>query len=133
MQNSGQYHVVQLPELKNALICPVLALKNMLQKIKTSFDQPLFQIHTKKGIVPLIASNARSFLKTCIASMGLNLSHYTFHSFRRSGASLAFDSSVALENIKQHGNWKSEAVWTYLNSTPTAASVIPHTFQKLIH
>ena len=64
--------------------------------------------------------------------MGLNPAHYTFHSFRKSGASLAFDSSVALENIKQHGNWRSEAVWTYLNSTPTAASVIPHTFQKLI-
>ena len=133
MQNSGQYHVVQLPELKNVLICPVLALKNMLKKQETSPDQPLFQIHTKKGIVPLMSSNARSFLKTCIASMGLNPSHYTFHSFRRSGASLAFNSSVALENIKQHGNWKSEAVWTYLNSTPTAASVIPHTFQKLIH
>ena len=71
-------------------------------------------------------------MKTCIASMDLNPAHYTFHSFRRSGASLAFDSSVALENIKQHGNWRSEAVWTYLNSTPTAASVTPLTFQKLL-
>ena len=133
MQNSGQYHVVQLPQLKNVLICPVLALKNMLKKKDITPHQPLFQIHTKKGIVPLIASNARSFLKTCIATMGLNPSHFTFHSFRRSGASLAFDSNVALENIKQHGNWKSEAVWTYLNSTPTAASIIPHTFQNLIN
>ena len=133
MQNSGQYHVVQLPELKNVLICPVLALKNMLKKRDIVSDQPLFQIHTKKGIVPLIASNACSILKTCIATMGLNPSHFTFHSFLRSGASLAFDSNVALENIKQHGNWKSEAVWTYLNSTPTATSKIPHTFQNLIH
>ena len=72
MQNSGQYHVVQLPQLKNVLICPVLALKNMLKKKDITPHQPLFQIHTKKGIVPLIASNARSFLKTCIATMGLN-------------------------------------------------------------
>ena len=83
-------------ELKNALICPVLALKKMLKDRKIQNGQPLFQINTKKGVVPLIASNARSFLRTCIASMGLNPAHYTFHSFRRSGASLAFDSSVAL-------------------------------------
>ena len=100
------YHVVQLPELKNVLICPVLALKNMLQKKETSPGQPLFQIHTKKGIVPLIASNARSFVKPCIASVGLNPSHYTFHLFHRSGASLAFDSSVALENKKT--TWELE-------------------------
>ena len=122
-----------IARVKKCTDLPGVALKNMLKKKETSPDQPLFQIHTKKAIVPLIASNARSFLKTCIASMGLNPSHYTFHSFHRSGASLAFDSSVALENIKQHGNWKSEAVWTYLNSTPTAASVIPYTFQNFIH
>ena len=103
-----------------------------MKERKYQTGQPLFQIKTKKGAVSLIASNAQPFLKTCTVSMGLNPSHYTFHSFHRSGASLAFDSSVALEN-KQHGSWRSEAVWSYLNSTPTDASVISHTFQKLIH
>ena len=46
---SGQYQVVQLPELKNALICPVLALKKMLKERKIQNGQPLFQINTKKG------------------------------------------------------------------------------------
>ena len=94
MQKLGQYHVVQLPELSNSLICPVLALRNILKERKHQTGQPLFQINTKKGLVPLIASNARSFLKTCLVSMDLNPSHYTFHSFCRSSASLAFDRSV---------------------------------------
>ena len=47
MQRSGQYHAVQLPELKNALVCPVLALKNMLKERKNSSGQPLFQIHAQ--------------------------------------------------------------------------------------
>ena len=33
--------------------------------------------------------------------------------FRRSGASLAFNSNVDLDKIKQHGSWKSEAVCTH--------------------
>ena len=76
MQKSDQYHVVQLPELSNSL-----TLKNMLKERKYQTGQPLFQIYTRKGGVPLIASNAQSFLKTCIAFMRLNPSHYTFHSF----------------------------------------------------
>ena len=42
MQGAGQYHVVQLPELKNTLLCPVLALKNILKNTQNSSDQPLF-------------------------------------------------------------------------------------------
>ena len=45
--------------------------------------------------------------------------------FRRSGASMAFDNNVQFENIKQHGNWQSEAIWHYLKCTPKAASTVP--------
>ena len=34
--------------------------------------------------------------------------------------------------LGKHGNWRSEAVWTYLQNTPTAASTIPTTFQQLL-
>ena len=101
MQASGQYQVVQLPRLSNSILCHVRAIKtmiktqNLLQK-----DGPLFQIMTKNGITPLVAANARSVQKVVITSLGLNPKHYTFHSFRHSGASLAFNGNVALETIK---------------------------------
>ena len=105
----------------------LIKTQNLLDK-----DGPSFQIMTKKGMTPLVAANARSVLKLAVTSLGLNPKHFTFHSFRRSGASLAFDGNVALENIKQHGNWRSEAVWVYLQNTPARASVIPTTFQQLL-
>ena len=46
--------------------------------------------------------------------MGLGPPHFKFHSFRKSGALQAFNENIALENTKQHGNWKSEAVWANL-------------------
>ena len=132
MQQSGAYQVVQLPKLKNSLICPVNALKNMVKSFKYDKDTPLFNIHTKKGQMVITAPKVRSFLKMAIVALGLNPSQYTFHAFRRSEASMAFDSNVEFEKIKQHGNWQSEAIWRYLNSTPKAASPVPYTFQQLL-
>ena len=132
MQMAGKVQVVQLPKLNKENLCPVLALKTMLITRKDSNkDSPLFEIQTRKGCVPLIAIRVRSFFKTCIVGLGLNPKDYTFHAFR-SGASFAFDNNVDLTAIKQHGNWRSEAVWSYLSSTPKAASTIPTTFQKLL-
>ena len=87
---------------------------------------------TNKVLVPLAAANVRSVLKLAVTCMGLNPKHFTFPSFRCSGASLAFNGNVALENIKQHGNWRSEAVWCYLQNTLGRACVIPTTFQQLL-
>ena len=68
-----------------------------------------------------VAPNVISFLKLVITNLGLNPSQYTFHMFPRSGASMAFDNNVQFENIKQHGNWQSEA-----------AIAVPTTFQQLL-
>ena len=80
---------------------------------------------TKKGMVPLVAANARSVLKLAVTSMGLNPQHFTFHSFRLSGASLAFNGNVAQDNIKEHGNWRSEAVWLALFTKYPNSSLLP--------
>ena len=133
MQKAGAMHVVQLPSLSDSPLCPVKALEAMIKSIPHNKNSPLFLIRTRLGIVPLTASRARSFLKMVVVSMGLNPHHFTFHAFRRSGASLAFNHDVKLDHIKQHGHWRSEAVWTYLNSTPKAAATIPLTFQRIIH
>ena len=61
-------------------------------------------MENKLGIQTTVASKVRSFLKLVIINLGLNPSQYTFHMFRRSGASMAFDNNVQFENIKQHGN-----------------------------
>ena len=46
---------------------------------------------------------------------------------------MAFENNVQFENIKQHGNWKSEAIWHYFKYTSEAASTVPTTFQQLLN
>ena len=101
------------------------ALKVMIKAIPRDKGAPLFLVKTKSGVAILTASKAMSFLRMVILSLGLKPKHFTFHAFRRSGASIEFNQDVKLEHIKQHGHWRSESVWIYLNSTPKAAATTP--------
>ena len=54
----------------------------------------------------------------------------TYHSLRRSGASLAFNNNVSFESIKSHGAWQSDAVWQYLFSNSQKAKEVAEAFRR---
>ena len=121
--------VVQLPILNDPLICPVIALQNLIKKLMLKPSQPLFSYIQNDQPIPLGAPKARYLLSEAICKCSLSPRDFGFHAFSRSGASLAFDLQVPLQNIKSHGYWRSEAVWKYLTRTPKAAGVMTTTFQ----
>ena len=134
MQAMKEFRVVQPLGLGHSSICPVLALKSLDKQLKLQPSQPLFSYRQNGQLFTLTASKARYLLSEAICKCGLSPKDFGFHAFRRSGASLAFDLQIPLENIKSHGYWKSEAVWKYLACTPKAAGVVASTFQqKLEH
>jgi hypothetical protein len=47
---------------------------------------------------------------------------YTLHSLRRGGATLCHEMGLPIEQIKSHGTWASDAVWTYINPSTSAIS-----------
>ena len=132
MQSASQHQVVQLPLLQDPLICPVRALKALLKYIPHHPDDPLFVLKFGETIKYLTTYKVRLVLASLVKSMGLHPTDFGFHTFRRSGASLAFNNKVPLENIQAHGNWKSNAIRAYLSNTPQAASVVSRAFQKSI-
>ena len=130
MQAMKEFRVAQLPSLNNSCICPVLALKRLVKKLKLQPSQPIFSYRQNGQLFPLTAAKVRYLLSEAICKCGLSPKDFGFHAFRRSGASLAFDLQIPLENIKSHGYWRSEAVWKYLACTPKAAGVVASTFQQ---
>ena len=50
-----------------------------------------------------------------------NPSHYSFHTFRHSGTTLAFPLGEPIDHIQAPGTWRSQAVWSYLNLDSTLA------------
>ena len=123
---------IPLPLLGNSPLCPIKAVNNTILLHPAGENDPLFVIPRFSTLVPLTDSMARKHLKKISMSLGLH-SPLTFHAFRRAGAMWAFQNGVPLEHIMKHGTWKSDAVWTYLSSTPSATSPVSLAFQAFLH
>ena len=131
LQDRVGHHVVQIPQLDHPLLCPVLALKRLLDSRPLSPSCPLFASKSPPPFHPVIDTNIRDALRSIVTSLHLDPAAYGFHAFRRSGATLAFDSHIPLQNIMAHGLWRSPSIWTYLQNASTAASIIPSTFSSI--
>ena len=87
---------IHIPILPNSRLCPVTALKRMLAMVPGSQDDPLFSICRQGCWVPLTHSIVRNHLTHIIHMLGWEHKHITFHTFRRSGATWAFQHGVPL-------------------------------------
>ena len=132
IQDRKKSVTIPLPSLGNSPLCPIKAVTNMILLHPVGENDPLFVIPRSSLPVPLTDSMARKHLKKISISLGFH-SPLTFHAFRRAGAMWAFQNGVPLEHIMKHGTWKSDAVWTYLSSTPSATSPVSLAFQASLH
>ena len=131
MQNNNQARLIKLPLLNNHL-CPFLALKRCLQIIPGSKNDPLFQFKSGSIWLPLTDNRVRSHLKNVLSLLNLPPAFITFHSFRRSGATFAFNHNVSLQEIQRHGTWTSDCVWRYVCDSMDAGSAVASTFASLL-
>ena len=132
IQDRRKSVTIPLPSLGNSPLCPIKAVTNMILLHPAGDNDPLFVITKASSHVPLTDSMARKHLKKISIALGLH-SSLTFYAFRRAGAMWAFQNGVPLEHIMKHGTWKSDAVWTYLSSTPSATSPVSLAFQASLH
>ena len=85
-----------------------------------SASSSAFQILGKSGWQVLTDTKVRKCLKAVNVFLGLNPHFFTFHSFRRSGATFAYNAHVSIQQIKRHGTWSSECVWRYIQADHSA-------------
>ena len=121
LQAASQYATVQIPVLGSSPLCPISSLKAMFQKFPLPPNAPLFAVPQGQGFIVLTQSKVRKTLSSILSSIGIDPSTHPFHTFRRSGASLAFHSDVSLQAIQHQGTWTSDAVWNYIISNPPAS------------
>ena len=130
MHESGRFQVSQIPSLGNKVLCPVRALKKVVTPNPSFANKPFFVGEGGGAIFP--AYLVRKVLKRALIVLGLETSGLGFHSLSRSGACWAFDHGIPLSHIKVHGNWRSEAIWKYVVSTPGAAGQVAKAFKRYI-
>ena len=131
LQHHKAHHWIQLPSLANQLLCPVRALKSLLKSHQVPPTTALFTNNFSPHS-QVIDTHIRDALKKVLAHKNISHKGHGFHTFRRSGATLAFDNNVKFQDIMAHGLWRRSTIWSYLENASQAASIIPTTFASLI-
>ena len=131
-QNRNNAHVLSLPKIKGSTLCPHKALSTIIALYAPQQHQPLFQIKTPSGWQPLIDSRIRKCLSKINQKMGYQPNFFTFHTFRCSGATLAYNSHVPLQQIKTHGSWASDCVWRYIQQDQSMGETIASSLARAV-
>ena len=99
MQTRDTIRMLKIPALGTSPLCPVQAIKNLMLLTAGTKNCPLFQIKTESAKwVPLSDTKVRRNLTQILTRLGQH-SGISLHTFRRSGATLAFNSNVSIQNI----------------------------------
>jgi hypothetical protein len=102
-------------------ICPVRALLKHFGLSKLPLARPLFNFVVGGTEVSFTNAFFMKRLRDLLRLTGHPASSISCHSFRRGGASLAYLVGMSAVDIKQRGDWKSNAFERYLTISPTTS------------
>ena len=112
----GIYMKIPIPVLKNNVLCPVSAVKDLFESVgSVENNAPLFSFKVKGQLKMITHSSFVNALKKVLEVCGINSSEYSGHSFLRGGASHAFKCNIPAALIKIQGDWKSNAYLRYID------------------
>ena len=110
-QNSNKVSWVPLCLIKDERFNLKCFLNKLFSIVRAPDDSPLFSFskkahHSRYSLVRL--------LNTCVYNANLDLSDYSWHSFRRGAAVFAFELGLADSAVQLLGDWSSAAFKNYL-------------------
>lgn len=101
---------------KDKVLCPVYALLGAMKRAKClSVSDHLFMYESggKKSVMTYALFT--KVLKSALKRVGLPVSQYSGHSFRRGGATHALQCGIPAEVIKAQGDWKTLCYLDYVD------------------
>ena len=114
-------------------LCPVWAFQRMCTMVPAPPEAPAFVIYSQGKLVPVIHSQFTQQLRAFLHKTGHNPAAYSGHSFRRGGATWAFQLGVPGELIQLHGDWKSDAYKQYIKTSFGTKLSVTSTFASSIY
>jgi hypothetical protein len=114
IQFGQRVHKVPFVRCHLSQLCPVKALLTHLGRAPLDPALPLFSYLNNTVVAGLSHTQFVARLRGLLISLGYNPTHYSAHSLRRGGASLCFRAGMSILQIKQRGDWASNAVEKYV-------------------
>ena len=107
--------LVPLPSIPGSHLCPVSALRHYFTTVPAPAEAPFFCLPKGQLLHPLTSAVFSASLKRVISHLGMDPRDYSPHSFRRGGATFAYQSGVPDHLIQLHGDWRSDAYQAYIS------------------
>jgi hypothetical protein len=121
VQFKERSYQLPLPYIPGHPLCPVTALEQLLSLGPSlPLSAPLFAFPNLTGVTLLTRSIFSKCLQQHLQHCGVDPSSYSGHSFRRGGASWAFDSGLPGELVQVLGDWKSDSYKLYVTMDNSA-------------
>jgi integrase len=124
---------ITLFQIPGSSVCPVKSFSRLVRMFPALLEDPLLSYCVQGKLIFVTQAELRRVLKQSLIPLNLP-SGYTFHAFRRSGASLAFSAGVPFQAIQAHGTWTLVALWFYINCDsrdPAVPSLFVQVFSGL--
>lgn len=135
IQYRERVHQIPLPYIAGHPLCPVTALYTLLRLgPNLPPSTPLFAFPNLTGITVLTRPIFDRQLHRHLTGCGLDTAQYSGHSFRRGGATWAFEAGLPGEMVQVLGGWASESYKVYLTLDNSAKmSMITNCVKSLPH
>jgi hypothetical protein len=104
---------VPLPAIPGSILCPVTALRRLFSAVEAPPESFAFSFPVDGRLTTLTHRAFVAQFKTHLLFLGYDPSQYAGHSFRRGGATFAFQCGAPPAQIKEQGDWKSSACLLY--------------------
>jgi integrase len=77
-----------------------------------------FAFPNLKTGAPLSSDTPRTIIKRWLKAIGVDPEKYGGHSARSGGATSAAHNGIAIDLLRRHGRWRSDAVFVYIHDSP---------------
>ena len=105
---------IPIAAVPGSCLCPLRAYINMCTMVPAASNSPAFVVPSHRPLTTVTHYTFTSSLRGFLSQLSFNPGAYSGHSFRRGGATWAFQSGVPGELIQLHRDWRSEAYKLYL-------------------
>ena len=117
IQFKERTHLIPVSYVQDRELCAVHWLKVHLRQLPSGRSEAAFRLPRGAGSTPMSYTYYLSALKLLCARAGLEPSLFTTHSLRRGGATFLRLCGASITEIKERGDWRSDAVYQYIQAS----------------
>ena len=119
--NRKQYrervHLIPVSKVKDRALCAVHWVSQHFRGMAALEDSHVFRIPRRQGSISLPYSVYLASLRSLCGRAGLLQAEFSTHSLWRGGATYLQLCGASILEIKERGDWKSDAVFDYLKAS----------------